>query len=205
VPLDSVPLVVGRAQFQAEARAIAAQSVVLVKDSGGVIDSLRRRRPALAVVTYGEEENRTVGNALAAELRTLGHTVTVFKLWPSSGPASYDSAAALLRRTELALFATADRPVAGRGAIGLPAPLVAAVQDAARTRPTVLVSLGNPYVINDLSAVAAYLIGWRSNPTTEQAVARALAGAAPITGRLPISLPPLYPIGSGMERRVTAP
>jgi beta-N-acetylhexosaminidase len=205
VSLDSIPLVVGRVEFQARARAMAAQSIVLVKDVGGVVHDLHRLRPALTLVTYAEEDNRTVGAALAAELHTLGYAITTFKLWPSSGPASYDSAAALLSRAQTALFATADRPVAYRGAIGLPAPLTATIEDAARRGPTILVSLGNPYVITGVPSVGSYLIGWRSNPAMEQAVARALAGAAPITGRLPISIPPLYPIRWGVQRRVTIP
>ena len=70
------------------------------------------------------------------------------------------------------------------------------------TRPTVLVSLGNPYVIGGLPEVGSYLIGWRSNAVTERAVARALAGVATITGRLPIALPPSYARGWGLQRRV---
>jgi beta-N-acetylhexosaminidase len=100
------------------------------------------------------------------------------------------------------LFATADRPIAGRGSIGLPAALTALIGRTARERPTVLVSLGNPYVIGGLPEVGSYLIGWRSNAVAERAVARALAGAAPITGRLPIGLPPRYPRGWGLQRRV---
>jgi beta-N-acetylhexosaminidase len=69
--------------------------------------------------------------------------------------------------------------------------------------PTILVSLGNPYLISGLPEVGSYLIGWRSNPVTEEAAARALAGAAPITGKLPISIPPLYARGWGVERRVS--
>ena len=100
------------------------------------------------------------------------------------------------------MFATADRPIAGRGTIGLPAALTALIARTARARPTVLVSLGNPYLIGGLPEVGSYLIGWRSNAVTEQAVARALAGAAPITGRLPIALPPAYARGWGLQRRV---
>jgi beta-N-acetylhexosaminidase len=102
----------------------------------------------------------------------------------------------------VALFATADRPIAGRGAIGIPAPLAALISATARHQATVLVSLGNPYLIGQLPEVGSYLIGWRANAVTEQAVARALAGAAPITGRLPISLPPSYPHGWGVQRRI---
>ncbi len=202
VPLDSIPAVVGSAAFQADAAAIAARSIVMVKDSAGVIYGLRGARPPLTLVTYAEEENRTVGSALAAELRAQGFPVSVARIWPASGAASYDSAAAALGRTAVAVFATADRPIAGRGTIGLPAALTDLIARTARARPAVLVSLGNPYLISGLPEVGSYLIGWRSNAVTEQAVARALAGAAPITGRLPIALPPAYARGWGLQRHV---
>jgi hypothetical protein len=76
------------------------------------------------------------------------------------------------------------------------------ISAAARTGPTILVSLGNPYLISGLPEVGSYLIGWRANAITEQAVARALAGAEPIVGRLPISIPPLYHRGWGLQRRI---
>jgi len=128
--------------------------------------------------------------------------VSALRLGPASGRASYDSAAALVARQGTALFAVADRPVAGRGTIGVPAPLLALLGGAVRVRPTILLSLGNPYLISRVPEIGSYLIAWRSNPTTEVAAARALAGAAPISGRLPITLPPDYPRGWGVMRRV---
>src|SRR5439155_23464285 len=167
VSLDSIPVVVGRAEFQRTAAEIAARSIVMVKDVGGTIYSLKAARPPLTVVTYAEEENRTVGNALAGELRAQGFGVTLARLWPASGLASYDSAAAAVARGGVAVFAPADRPTAARGAIGIPAALLQLIATTARTRPTVLVSLGNPYLIAQLPEVGSYLIGWRSNPVTE--------------------------------------
>jgi beta-N-acetylhexosaminidase len=202
VPLDSIPAVVGNAAFQADAAGIAERSIVMVKDSAGVVYSLAGARPALTLVTYAEEENRAAGTALAAELRAQGYGVTLARLWPASGAASYDSAVVALRRNTTAVFAAADRPVSGRGSLGLPAALTALIARTARERPTVLVSLGNPYIDSDLPEVGSYLIAWRSNAVVERAVARALAGAASITGRLPISLPSGHPRGWGLQRRV---
>ena len=203
VPLDSVPAVVGSGRFLDHARDLAARSVVLVKDVGGTVHGLRSAKPPITVVTFGEEDNRSVGLALAAELRRQGLSPATFRLWPGSGAASYDSAAAAIARRPVALFVTADKPTAWRGAIGLPERLSNLISATARTRATILVSLGNPYLISGLPEVGSYLIGWRSNPVTEEAVARALAGAAPITGSLPISIPPLYPRGWGVQRRVS--
>jgi beta-N-acetylhexosaminidase len=205
VPLDSVPGTVGSARFLDEAREMAAQSIVMVKDVNGTVHGLRRGRPPITLVTFGEEDNRSVGLALAAELRRQGLAPAVLRLWPASGSAGYDSAATALARRPVAIFVTADKPTAWRGSIGLPQRLAALIGASARARPTILVSLGNPYLISGLPEVGSYLIGWRSNPVTEEAVARALAGAAPITGRLPISIPPLYPRGWGVERRVSRP
>jgi beta-N-acetylhexosaminidase len=202
VPLDSIPSVVGRAEFQKMARDMAARSIVMVKDVGGTVHGLRRARPALTLITYGEEENRSLGNILAGELRARGLAVSVFKLWPASGPASYDSAAVAISRNGVTLFAVSDKPVAFRGMIGLPAPMMSLIDSTARARPTILVSLGNPYLISALPDVGSYVIGWRANGVTEQAVARALAGETPITGRLPISIPPSYRRGWGVQRRV---
>jgi beta-N-acetylhexosaminidase len=203
VSLDSVPATVGSSRFLREAREMATQSIVMVKDVNGTVHDLRRTRPPITLVTFGEEDNRTVGTALAAELRRLGFAPAMVRLWPGSGAARYDSAASALARRPVALFVTADKPTAWRGNIGLPARLSELIGSSARSRPTILVSLGNPYLISRLPEVGSYLIGWRSNPVTEEAVARALAGAAPITGKLPISIPPLYARGWGVERRTT--
>ena len=202
VSLDSIPSVVGRAEFQNTARDMAARSIVMVKDVGGTVYGLRRARPALTLITYGEEDNRSLGNTLAGELRARGHSVAVFKLWPASGPASYDSAAVAIGRNGVTLFAISDKPVPWRGTIGLPDPMMDLIDSTARAGPTILVSLGNPYLISALPEVGSYLIGWRANVVTEQAVARALAGETAITGRLPISIPPGYSRGWGVQRRV---
>ncbi|MGH7497583.1 MAG: hypothetical protein ACREL3_01895, partial [Gemmatimonadales bacterium] len=110
--------------------------------------------------------------------------------------------AVAIARNPVTIFAAAGKPAAACGTVGLNPEFAALIGATARARPTILVSLGNPYIISQLPEVGSYLIGWCSNPATEQAVARALAGAAPITGRLPISLPPDYPRGWGVQRRI---
>jgi hypothetical protein len=81
----------------------------------------------------------------------------------------------------------------------MPDSLAGLVREAARTRPTILVSLGSPYLIAQAPEVAAYLVAWSATPAAEWAAARALSGAA-IGGRLPIRIPPRYPLGFGLPR-----
>jgi beta-N-acetylhexosaminidase len=57
-------------------------------------------------------------------------------------------------------------------------------------------------MIRETPRVSSYLLAWAADPITEEAVARALAGVTSITGRLPISIPPYYRRGWGVQRRV---
>ena len=203
VPLDSVTAVVGSAPHWEAAREAAARSIVLLKDSADALGMLRRGPRRVALVTYAEEQNLTAGMALGAELRAAGHTVTAFRLWPASGGASFDSVRALTSGGAVPVFAIAVRPTPWRGTVGMPETLAALARESARARPTVLVSLGSPYLIVQAPDVSAYLIGWAATPAAEWAVARALSGAA-IGGRLPIRVPPRYPLGAGLDRPAAA-
>ena len=199
VNLDSLAHIVGRRAHRDTALAVSARSLVLVRDTLAMVDSLRAGPRRIAVVTYGDAGAPPVGGTLIAELTRRGHRVSSFRLTAASGPASYDSAAALVKTAPMALFATAIRVVAWRGAIGLPAPLVRVIDDSNGDRPTMVVSFGTPYLLSQVPRVSGYLIGWTDNPLTEEAVAAALGGAA-ITGRLPIELPPGYPLGFGLQK-----
>ena len=66
-------------------------------------------------------------------------------------------------------------------------------------------SLGSPYVLGQILPVSSFVAAWSDTDPIERAVARALLGLAPITGRLPVSLPPAYPAGGGLVRGGAAP
>ncbi|HEY9517982.1 MAG TPA: glycoside hydrolase family 3 protein [Gemmatimonadales bacterium] len=199
VNLDSLAYTIGRRAHRDTALAVSARSLVLVRDTLAMVDSLRAGPRRIAVVTYADAGAAPVGSSLIAELTRRGHRISSFRLTAASGPASYDSAAALVKAAPMALFATAIRVVAWRGAIGLPEPLVRVINDSNGDRPTMVVSFGTPYLLSQVPRVSGYLIGWTDNPLTEEAVAAALSGAA-ITGRLPIELPPAYPLGFGLQK-----
>jgi beta-N-acetylhexosaminidase len=200
VPLDSVPEVVGSGRFLEAAREIAQRSIVLAVDSLGSVDSLRSGRRSIALITYGEDNAGSVGATLHRRLREAGHRVLLFRLWPASGPASFDSARAVTKRSEYTVFLASVKVTAWKGSVGLPDPVADLIEKTMRRRNAVLISLGSPYIGLQVPHLRSYLIAWDSRSLAEWAVARALTGEAAITGRLPVSLPPQFPIGSGLQR-----
>lgn len=198
VPLENIPYVVGRREFQQIADDIARRALTLIQE--GEIRSFRSARGRWAVVVYAEETNLTIGNVLIEELRKRGDTVANFRLYPPSGPLSYDSARTLIASSPRVMFATSVRPIAWRGHIALPDSLAALILATAEAKPTLLVSFGSPYLLRQLPGYrGAYLLAWSAVPATERAVAIAVTGGAPIRGRTPVTLSPGIRRGFGIE------
>jgi len=209
VDLGRIPAAVGTEQAGELAQDIAQRSVVLVKDSLGIVPLPPERRRRVVVATYGDDSNRDAGTAFIAALRAGVDTVRVFRLFPASGPASYDSVRAAARGAGTVIVVASARPTAWRpDAVGIPAALAALVDElsgsaaaqANGAAPVIFVSTGSPYVLAQVPRVAAYLVAWSSAEPAERAAARALLSRAPITGRLPVSLPPQYRVGDGIVR-----
>lgn len=198
VPLEKVMETVGTRRWQRAAEDIAVRSITLVRDTAGTVQSLRTRRTRLALVTYADEATPSVALHLAEVLRANGDTVDYFRLWPMSGPASYDSARSVLARAPVVVFASNVKPIAWKGSIALPDSLAALITATDSVKPTVLVSFGSPYLLNQTPTVKSYLIAWSGVRVAERAAARALLGLSPIHGHLPIRIPPGYPVGWGI-------
>jgi len=198
VPLEAIMQAVGTRRWQTAAEDIAVRAVTLVRDSTGTLRTLRGQRTRLAVVAYADEGTSSVALRFSDLLRLNGDTVDYFRLWPMSGPASYDSARLVLARNPVALFAANVKPISSRGNIALPDSLAALIAATDTRKPTLLVSFGSPYLLDQIPSVKTYLIAWSGVRSAERAAARAVLGLSPIGGHLPIRLPPEYPVGWGV-------
>ena len=199
VPLDSIMQVVGSRRFQDAATDLAVRSLTLVRDIGGRLHALRAHPGRLALIAYADEANGTVGQFLTDLLRQGGDTVEYFRLWPMSGTLSYDSARAVIARAPATVFLANVRPISWKGNIALPDSLAQLVTATDNARRAVLVSLGSPYLLNQVPGIRSYFIAWSGVRASERAVALALLGRVPIGGHLPIRIPPDYSVGWGVS------
>jgi hypothetical protein len=190
---------VGTEAHQAVARDVTARSLVLVRNDSGIVSRLRALAQPVTLLSYTDNPSNPVGGTVAGALRASGYSVTTFRLWPSSGPASFDSARTALAASPVAIIATSIRVNAWSNQVSLPPAVAGLIDSTARTRPTILVSFGSPYLLTQAPSVQGYLLAWAGRTMNEQAVAAALTGQAAISGRLPISLDASTPIGAGLQ------
>ncbi|MFW5947162.1 MAG: serine hydrolase, partial [Gemmatimonadota bacterium] len=123
---------------------------------------------------------------------------------PQNLAAVLDSLVARADSADLVIVVVSARVRAGAGTGAIETGTAEAFTRMAEARPLVLVSLGNPYLIQGFPDVGTYLLGWSGAEASQTAVARALLGRTPVAGRLPISIPPSEGRGDGLRRRVAA-
>ena len=197
VSLDSIPATVGRRAHQDVADDIAARALTLVQQ--GPLSQFRDERTRTAVITYAEETNHSIGSVLIRELVRHGDTITTFRIYPTSGPMSYDSARSVIRGNPRVVFASSVRPISARGHVALPEALADLIVRTGAERPTALVSFGSPYLMSQVPSYSGtFILAWNAVSANERAVANALAGNAAITGKSPVTLSDRFPIGHGI-------
>jgi beta-N-acetylhexosaminidase len=71
---------------------------------------------------------------------------------------------------------------------------------ATQNKAVIVISFGTPYLLSAFPSVSSYVLAWGGAPVSQRAAASALLGEAAISGRLPISIPPLLKFGDGLDR-----
>ena len=157
-------------------------------------------------VTYAEGVDLTAGRWFDRELTRLGFTVGSFRVDPQTPPETYARIRALADSADVVLVSAYVQPREHAGTVGarggFPAFVEALTADGGAV---VAVSFGSPYVIGFYPSAPAYLLAWGGAEVSQRAAARALAGEIPITGRLPVSIPPHLPRGAGLRRGARVP
>ena len=208
VDTAAVARVVGVPATDSIVAAIARRSIVLARDPLRLVplDFARHRR--VLVVSYLDEGTAPApglapSRAFVDELRRLaGNSVRVEHAMTlrTTGAQRYTELSRRAASADLVILAPFIRPLAERGTIGLPATVERFYRQVLARQPrTVIVSFGDPYLVRQLPDTGAYVLAW--NPWSawaERAVAGALAGRAPITGRLPVTLGPGMARGGGI-------
>ena len=151
-------------------------------------------------MVYARTEDLTAGRALSAALGTYYPTVTTRRLNPGSPAADYQRLAWDRGNADLVVVSAFVPPRAGAGEVAVPPEFSRFVEETGRGKPTVVFSLGNPYLLSAFPDVGTYLLAWGPHEVSQRAAVRALVGEAAISGRLPISIPPFHERGEGMER-----
>jgi beta-N-acetylhexosaminidase len=202
-PIDTIDRVVGSNDVMALATEIAEHAITLVRDEDKLVP-LKNLKPASRVlnlaVTNGDDRN-WIANPFVARLNRAGVKVETIVLDERSTPEEVQKVADRAKSADVIIASLYGRVRSGQASsVGIPkAGAVALKQLILEKRPIVGISFGNPYLLQEFPNLRTYLVSYGDMPALQQAAARALLGEIDIAGKLPISLPGLYPRGTGIQ------
>lgn len=223
---------IGGAAHRAVARQAAAESQVLLKNSGGLLPLRKAQKVYVAGSNADDLGNQTGGWTVTWQGASGTHTqgTTVLDAMRKDGNVSYsEDASAPTAGYDVGVVVVGETPYAeGVGDVGNGHSLELSAADrsaidkvCAAMKCVVLVVSGRPQLIGDrLGAIDALVASWL--PGTEgDGVADVLYGKRPFTGRLPVTWPrseaqlpinvgdtsydPLFPYGWGLTTLAKTP
>ena len=69
-------------------------------------------------------------------------------------------------------------------------------------KPTIVTVYGSPYLLSFIPKTPTYILTYDYRGETMTATIKAIFGNAIFKGKLPISMPDMYPIGYGIETKI---
>jgi beta-N-acetylhexosaminidase len=205
-PVDTIDRIVGSRDVAALATEIAEHAVTLVRDQDKLVP-LKNLKPESRVfnlaVTNGDDR-AWIANPFVARLGR-GVKVETIVLDERSTDQEVQKAIERAKSADLVIASLYGRVRSGQAlSVGIPETGARALSALiAAKSPIVGISFGNPYLLQSFPGLRTYLVAYGDMPSLQQAVARALLGEIDITGKLPISLPGLYPRGTGIQVKKT--
>jgi beta-N-acetylhexosaminidase len=202
-PVDAIDRIVSSRDAMKLAGEIAERAVTLVRDEDKLVP-LKNLKPETRIfnlaITNGEDRN-WIANPFIAKLTRSGVKVESVVLDERSGEQEVQKAIERARSADLVFASLYGRVRSGQASsVGIPDSGARALSALiAAKAPVVGISFGNPYLLQNFPGLRTYVVAYGDMPSLQHAVARALMGEIDIVGKLPISLPGLYPRGTGIQ------
>ena len=211
VNLDSVQATVGDSNNLNIARRAAEESITLAKDSLHLVPLARGNSAVQRVlgITIASRNDLGAGITFFAELRRglpSGVRLRTEYVNPDDPGVNYARLLAAADSSDLVLLSSYLSPSYSSAAATAGVGVLDFMRAMSHRRThAVLVNFGNPYLLQQVPDVGSYVLAWGGFPISQRAAALALLGVNPITGRLPISIPPLLSFGAGETRSASPP
>lgn len=207
VDLNALRFVVGDSAHVNMANRIAEKSITLVKDSLGIVPLGVPPTARVLSVTVGRRPDLSAGVAFNGELRSRFAGLRSEFLTAENATSDYGRVERAADSADVIIVSSYVGQVWDAVSAAAPQTFANFIGRLVKTgRKVIVVSFGNPYLLQQIPVAPTYLVAWGGFPASQTAAARALLGLSPITGKLPISIPfagglRAIPRGTGIERR----
>lgn len=227
--LSQISRLIAKPENVAQGQSIADAAITLVRDNGKVIpvrfpetagtpesalpyQSVTEVKNRLVVVIFSDDMRTDSGRMLERQIQSRVKDAHVIYVDSRSAAGMAASVLQAIDGAERVIAALYVVPVAGkamRAADGgvtnsvsmddSAGSLLNSILERAADR-TVVLAMGNPYVIQSFPAIRNYVCAFSNASVSEIAAVKAIFGEIPIQGRLPVTIPDIAKRGDGVVK-----
>ena len=201
VDLNAVNKIVESPENVREANAIAERSITLLRDGDGMLPLTVEKAARTTFIVIAADDDPVEGVALIPEIQRRVPNANILKLDPRSPKADYDKAAAEVAASDAAVVAVFVKRAANKGTVSLPQMQAAIVRQIIDSKkPVGVLAFGSPYLIRQFPQAKTYVVTYAIEEVAQYAAAKAMFGEIRFQGRLPVLIPGLFDLGSGISK-----
>lgn len=198
VDLAAIPTQLATPRHLAIADSAAERAITAVRDQRGLLPV---RASRVLSIVYADDPDPFTGRTFQRAIASAFPDSRRQTIDARTTRAALDSLLATVGADETVLFSPFINVSAYKGGLAVPQQIADFVRAANSKARLVVTSFGNPYLLQQFPEIGSYVVAWGQWDVLQRAAARALTGQAPITGRLPIAIPPLHKVGDGLNIR----
>ncbi len=199
-PLDQIDRIVSSKDVYALAEEIANKAVTVVRNDEKLLPLAKDKRVFVLGVSNGFDGEAT-NSSMRAFLRANRIRSGSVMLQDNSTPEQIARAREMANDADVVIVAMFGRVRSGaKNSVGIPESGAQILRDLlAKNKKVVGVAYGNPYILSSFPELKTYVVAYGDMAGLQRASVRAMFGIIEPNGKLPISLPGLHPIGTGLK------
>lgn len=200
VDLTKVRDSVGRPEDIEKAMEVARQSITLVRNDKDVVPlRAEDRLNVLHLVLSSDTKNEAITGVIEDELSSRAVSAESITLGPEVSSQTADRLAAVVSQYTHVLISAFVKVSASKGTAEMSPSHARLIERLLLGgRPVAIVSFGSPYLLRQFPQAPVYLCAYGSAESSQRAAVSALFGEHDVDGKLPVTLPGLYPLGHGI-------
>jgi len=181
---------------------IASESVTLVRDKKGLLPLSASGKDTIYVFDIYDQEYKHSRSTVTAKIIAERFPVRSVQIDESDKKPVLNAIIKSIPKNSQILINAFVSPKEWKDRIFFPANETYFVRELLKKSDRIiLASLGTPYLLQDFPEVSTYLCAYKGSSIMQNALADALLGFKDISGRLPVNIPDLYEIGSGIFKQ----
>ena len=200
IDVDAVAKVVGAREHKLLAKQIAREGITVVKNDSAILPLEKNVVKKIVSVAVGDNQDPGTGFYFRSLVRQRGVRVEDLRVDQRSNKLEYDSVLARAATADILLIHMYVRTRSAQMTGFLQPQQIEFLNNIMKlAKPTVVVSLGNPYILGAVASAHAYVVGYSEADVVIESAVEVLFGETPSKGKMPISLPGFFAYGDGIE------